>query len=91
MKRTNTVICEIFYKNIPLSKLDFQNDVSIGYVPAVPTFLERKTVAENIEYIIKLRSKEKGFITAKLKNALVEYGLDFIENKKHYIFFVNLQ
>lgn len=73
---------EILYKNIPITKLDLQNDISIGYVPAVPTCLNRKTVADNIEYIIKLRTKDKGYIAAKLKNALVEYGLDFIENKK---------
>lgn len=73
---------DIFYKNIPISKVDFQNDISLGYIPAVPTFIEKKSVKENIDYIVKLRTKDKNYINIKTKNALVEYGLDFIENKK---------
>jgi len=73
---------EVFYKNISLEKLDFQNDISVGYLPAVPAFLEKKSVEDNIEYIIKLRTKDKTYISAKTQNALVEYGLDFIRKKK---------
>lgn len=73
---------EIFYKNIPLNKVDFENDISLGYIPAVPAFLEKKTVKENIEYVIKLRIKDKNIVAVKTQNALIEHGLDFIKNKK---------
>lgn len=73
---------EIVYKNLPLSRVDFENDISMGYLPAVPAFLEKKTVKENIEYVIKLRTKDKSLITVKTNNALIEYGLDYIKNKK---------
>ena len=73
---------EIFYKNIALEKIDFQNDLSLGYIPANPAFLEKKTVEDNIEYVIKLRTKDKAYISAKTQNALVEYGLEYIRKKK---------
>lgn len=73
---------EILYKNIPLSKVDFENDISLGYIPAIPAFLERKTVKDNIEYVIKLREKDKNLIAIKTSNALIEFGLDYIKNKK---------
>lgn len=73
---------EILIKNMPLSRIDFESDVELGYVPANPAFLEKKTVVENIEYIVKLRNENKNFINAKVQNALNEYGLSFIKNKK---------
>ena len=73
---------EILIKNMPLSRIDFESDVELGYVPANPAFLEKKTVVENIEYIVKLRNENKNFINAKVQNALNEYGLSFIRNKK---------
>lgn len=72
----------ISYKNISLEKIDFENDISIGYLPANFAFLENKSVKQNIEYVLKIRSKENDFMGAKVNNALVEYGLDYIKNKR---------
>ena len=74
---------EVFIKNISLDKVDFENDVSLGYIPSVPAFLDNKNVLENIEYIIKLRTNDKSFIQAKINNALVEFGLDYIKKNPH--------
>lgn len=73
---------DIIYKNIPIEKIDFQNDISIGYLPANSPFLEKKSVKQNIEYVLKLRTSDVSFLDAKVNNALVEYGLDYIKNKK---------
>lgn len=73
---------EIVYKNLPIGKVDFENDISIAYLPTIPAFLEKKTVKENIEYIVKLRTQDKSIIAVKTNNALLEYGLDYIKNKK---------
>jgi len=73
---------EVFYKNINLEKVDFENDVSVGYLPAVPAFLDKKTVADNLEYIVNLRKQDKAYTSAKVQNALVEYGLEYIKKKK---------
>lgn len=73
---------EISYKNIPIEKIDFQNDISIGYLPVNAPFLEKKTVKQNIEYVLKLRTNDVSLLDAKINNALVEFGLDYIKNKK---------
>ena len=72
---------EIFYKNLSLDKVDFQNDISMGYLPAIPVFLDKKTVLENLEYVAKLRSQDKTYINAKIRNALAEFGLEYIKKK----------
>ena len=73
---------DVLFKDISISKLDFQNDISVGYLPVTPTFLEKKSVEDNIEYIVKLREKDSSYITPKVNNALVEFGLEYIRKKK---------
>lgn len=73
---------EITFKNIPLEKVDFENDISVGYLPASIPFLEKKTVKQNIEYVLKIRDKKDPYAYVKVNNALVGYGLDYIKNKK---------
>lgn len=73
---------EIRYKDIPLEKVDFERDISLGYLPAIGAFLDNKTVKQNLEYVIDIRSKDDSFKNVKVNNALVEYGLDYIKNKK---------
>lgn len=73
---------EVLYKNLALDKIDFENDLSLAYLPSLPAFLNNKTVKENIEYIVKLRTDDKNLINIKTQNALNEFGLEFIKNKK---------
>lgn len=72
----------IFIKNISLEKIDFENDISLGYLPANFAFLENKSVKQNIEYVLKIRNKNDDFLNVKVNNALIEYGLDYVKNKK---------
>lgn len=78
----NKVKGEILFKNIPLEKIDFENDISVGYLPATIPFLENKTVKQNIEYVIKIRDKNDPYMQVKVNNALISYGLDYFKNKK---------
>ena len=78
----NKVKGDISFKNIPIEKIDFQNDISIGYLPANPAFLENKSVKANIEYVLKIRKEDKKTWEIKVKNALVGYGLDYLKNRK---------
>ena len=77
---SNIKLCEgeVFYKNISLEKVDFENDISVGYLPASIPFLEKKTVKQNIEYVLKIRDKKDPYAYVKVNNALVGYGLDYI-------------
>ena len=49
---------EIYIKGIPLKKLDFKNDISMGYFPQTPVFMERKTVKENLEFVLKYKDEK---------------------------------
>ena len=73
---------DVFFKDISINKLDFQNDISIGYLPVIPAFLNKKSVEDNIEYIVKLREKDSSYVAPKVNNAIVEFGLDYIRKKK---------
>ena len=73
---------DVFFKDISINKLDFQNDISIGYLPVIPAFLNKMSVEDNIEYIVKLREKDGSYVAPKVNNAIVEFGLDYIRKKK---------
>ncbi len=73
---------EIYINKIPLKKVDYKTDVSLGYVPYCPVFLENKTVYENFRYILI----KKGFKVAEaekmINNAIIEYSLEKIRDTK---------
>lgn len=69
-------------KNFDISKVDFMQDISIGFVPKNFVFLEKKTVRENLEYVLKIRNIEQATINFKILTALKYYGIESIENMK---------
>lgn len=73
---------EVKYKNIPLDKVDPSADIAVGYLPASPAFMENKTVKQNIEYPLKIRKENPTFYEAKVNNALVGFGIEYLKNKK---------
>ena len=73
---------EIFYKNLPIDRVDPQSDISVGYLPAIPAFLDNKTVKQNIEYPLKIRKENPAFYEAKVNNALISFGIEYLKNKK---------
>lgn len=73
---------EVLINNVDVKKINFKNDISVGYIPMQPPFMENKTVEENIKYIIKLREKKKDKIEIKLNNSLGHYSLFNIKNVK---------
>ncbi len=72
----------IYVKEIPLKKLNYKTDISAGYVPASPVFLEKKTVYENFKYILKERGLSESEIEAKINNILIEYSIEKMKNQK---------
>lgn len=73
---------EVYINHIPLKKVDFKTDLSVGYVPYCPVFLENKTVYENFRYILG----KKGFKPAEaeklINNAIIEYSIEKIIDEK---------
>lgn len=73
---------EVYIKDIPLEKLNYKTDISAGYVPACPVFLEKKSVYENFKYILKGWGYDDSEIEAKINQVIIEYSLEKIKDTK---------
>lgn len=73
---------ELFVRDIPIEKLDYKTDLSAGYVPATPVFLEKKSVYENFKYILKNWNLTNAEIESKINDVIIEYSLEKIKDTK---------
>lgn len=75
---------EVYIKNIPLAKVDYSVDVSMGYIPYKATFFEKKTVYDNLKYILETRKTENNLIEEKINQAIIDFKLESIAQEKIY-------
>lgn len=54
-KLENFTSGEVYVNQTPLKKVNFKSDLSVGYLPVNPIFLKKKTVEQNLKYILKSR------------------------------------
>ena len=73
---------EVYIRDIPLEKLDYKTDLVAGYVPAHPEFLEKKSVYENLKYVLKIWGYSESEIESKINEAIIEYSLEKIKDTK---------
>lgn len=73
---------ELYIKDIPIEKLDYKNDISAGYVPATPVFLEKKSVYDNFKYILKNWGLTNAEIENKINDVIIEYSLEKIKDTR---------
>lgn len=73
---------ELMLKNINIKKVDFNQDISVGFVPKSFVFLNNKTVKENLEYVLKVRNIDMATINLKVLTALKYYGIESIQTLK---------
>lgn len=73
---------EVYIKDIPLDKLDYRTDISAGYIPSTPVFLEKKTVYENFKYILKAWGMKEADIENKINEIIIEYAIEKIKDRK---------
>lgn len=72
----------VYLDNTDISKVDFKSGIHLGYVGSTGVFLNNKTVAKNLEYVLKIRKEIKEVITSKVANALIRYNLEGIADRK---------
>ncbi len=72
----------VVLNNIPIDKIDFKKDLSLGFLPSNPVFMEKKTVLENLQYVLKIRKCVKELAAIKIENALKSYDIETIANMK---------
>lgn len=73
---------ELYIRDIPIEKLDYKTDISAGYVPATPVFLEKKSVYDNFKYILKNWGLTNAEIESKINDVIIEYSLEKIKDTK---------
>ncbi len=73
---------EIYINKIPIKKVDFKTDLSVGYVPYCPVFLENKTVYENFRYILNKKGFKPAEAEKMINNAIIDFSLERIRDEK---------
>lgn len=80
---------EVYIKDIPLNKVDFEYDVSMGYLPSTPLFATGSafnrnslTVYEELQYILKHKKFSAGEIENKINKALIDYNIETLKDEK---------
>lgn len=73
---------EVYINQRDIKRIDFKCDVSLGYLPVVPVFLENKTVYENLKYVLAQRKLPKTEIEEKINSALINFNLEKYKNIK---------
>lgn len=73
---------EIYLKDRPLKKVNFRSDISAGYVPASPVFLENKTVYENFQYILSKKGVKPADAEKMINNAIIEFSIEKLRDTK---------
>ncbi len=73
---------EVYINDIPLKKVDYKTDLSLGYVPYCPVFLENKTVYENFKYILHKKGVKPAEAEKMINNAIIDFSLERIRDEK---------
>lgn len=73
---------EIYINKIPIKKVDFRTDISLGYVPYCPVFLENKTVYENFQYILSKKGVKPADAEKMINNAIIEFSIEKLRDTK---------
>ena len=66
----------VFLKDVPLNKISFKEDISVGYLPVKPIYLKKKTVYENFVYLLKERKLSKTEIEERINKVLIDFNLE---------------
>lgn len=73
---------EVYIKDIPLKKIDYSCDINMGYIPATPVFFPKKTVYDNLKYILKTRKFSNSEIEEKINELLINYNMEKLRDEK---------
>lgn len=73
---------EVFLNQRRVDKINFSTDFALGYIPYKGNFLERKTVYQNLKYILKLRKVNPAEQEAMINQALIDFKIENIRDEK---------
>ncbi len=67
---------EIYVKDIPIKKVDYRTDLSLGYIPYKGNFLNKKTVYDNLKYVLKIRKVNAAEQESLINQVLIDLKLE---------------
>ena len=75
---------EIYIKNIPYEKVDYKTDISMGYIPHKANFFDKKSVYDNLKYVLDIRKTDKSMLEEQINKAIIDFRLESIVDEKIY-------
>lgn len=73
---------EVYIGGTSLAKVSYKSDLSVGYVPTLPIYLNKKTVYENLLYIAKQRKEEREVLEDKINKVIAEFKIENLRDEK---------
>lgn len=73
---------EIYVREIPVRKIDYSSDLSLGYIPYKGNFLDRKTVYDNMKYILKVRKVSPAEQEGLINKVLIDLNIEGLRDQK---------
>lgn len=67
---------EVYIKDIPLAKINYKTDLSVGYIPVKPIYLKKKTVYQNFVYLLKERGISEKEMEERINKTLIEFNIE---------------
>ena len=75
---------EIYIKDIAYDKVDYKTDVSMGYIPYKANFFDKKSVYDNLKYVLEIRKTDKSILEEQINKAIIDFKLESIVDEKIY-------
>lgn len=72
----------IYINDRNLKKINYRTDLSAGYVPVTPAFLENKTVYENFKYVLTERKIPAVEMESMINQKVIDFNLEKIKDEK---------
>ena len=75
---------EIYINDIPVEKIDYKNDISVGFIPYKAIFFEKKTVYDNLKYVLDFRKTNHEQKEKEINKVIIDFKLEDIVEEKVY-------
>ncbi len=75
---------EVYIKNIPLLNVDRSADISMGYIPYKASFFDKRTVHDNLKFVLDIRKTEKSVAVDNVNKAIIDFRLEGIAQERIY-------
>lgn len=75
---------EIYINDIPVKKIDYKTDISMGYIPYKANFFEKKSVYDNLKYVLDIRKTSHVQIEEEINKAVINFKLERLIEQKVY-------